>query len=68
MTGAEGVNFITVRIDDKKCKRCYECIRSCPNKALTLEHGIYCHNAYECAYCEVCMDVCEENAIEILEM
>ena len=68
MTGAEGINFITVRIDDKKCKRCYECISSCPNKALTLEHGIYCHNAYGCAYCEVCMDVCEEGALTILDM
>ena len=37
MTGAEGVNFVTVRIDDKKCERCYECIRTCPNKALTLD-------------------------------
>lgn len=28
----------------------------------------FMHNAYECAYCEVCMDVCEVEALEILEM
>ena len=68
MTGAEGINFMTVRIDDKKCERCYECIKACPNKALTLEHGIYCHNAYECSFDEYCMDVCPNEAIEILDM
>lgn len=68
MTGAEGINLCTVKIDDKKCERCYECIRNCPTKALTLERGIYCHNAYSCSYCEVCMDVCPQEAIKILEM
>lgn len=68
MTGAEGINLVTVRIDDKKCQRCYECIRTCPTGALTLEKGIYTHNSYACSYCEVCMDVCPKEAIEILEM
>ena len=64
----EGVNFCTVRIDDKKCNRCYECIELCSTGALTLNQSIFCHNAYECAYCEVCMDVCSEEAIQILKM
>ena len=68
MTGAEGVNFLTVKIDESKCTRCYECIDACTNKALTLDKGIFVHNAYLCAYCEVCMDVCEPECIEILEM
>ena len=68
MTGAEGINFVTVRIDDEKCNRCYECIEVCTNKALTLDKGIFVHNAYQCAYCEVCMDVCTEEAITIKEM
>ena len=68
MTGVEGVNFCTVRIDDKKCSHCLCCVHTCPNGALTLDKGIFVHSAYECAYCEVCMDVCDENAIEILEM
>ena len=63
-----GVNFITIRIDDKQCTRCYTCIESCPTDALSLDKGIFVHNAYECSYDEVCMDVCPENAIKILEM
>lgn len=68
MTGAEGINYVTVRIDDKKCDYCMECINTCPNDALTMEKGIFMHNAYSCAYCEVCMDVCDKEAIKILEM
>ena len=68
MTGVDGVNFCTIRIDDSKCTRCYECVNTCPNHALTLDKGIFVHSAYECAYCEVCMDVCPEECLEILEM
>ena len=63
-----GVNFCTVRIDDSKCTRCYECIKACPTSALSLDKGIFVHSAYECSYCEVCMDVCPNDALEILEM
>ena len=68
MTGSQGINFITVRIDDKKCTRCYDCIKYCPTEALRLDKGIFTHNAYECAYDEVCMDICPERAITIMEM
>ena len=70
MTGVEGVNFCTVRIDSDNCTYCRECVNTCPNKCLTYEESVKCfmHNAYECSYCEVCMDVCEPGALEILEM
>ena len=70
MTGVEGVNFCTVRIDDSKCDYCMECVNTCPNKALTYDSQVkvFMHNAYECSYCEVCMDVCDQEAIKILEM
>ena len=68
MTGAEGVNFVTVRVDSNKCDYCMECIHACPNGALTCEKGIFIHNSYECSYCEYCMDVCPEEALEILNM
>ena len=47
-----------------------ECVNTCPNGALTYDEEVKCfmHNAYECAYCEVCIDVCEVEALEILEM
>lgn len=63
-----GVNFCTVKIDDKKCEHCYECIKGCMTGALTVEKGIFMHNSYECAYCEYCMDCCLNNALQILEM
>ena len=70
MTGAEGVNFVTVRIDDKKCDYCMECVNTCPTGALTYDSQVkvFMHNAYECSYCEVCMDVCDQEAITILDM
>ena len=70
MTGAEGVNFCTVRIDDSKCDYCMECVNTCPNKALTYDGDVkvFMHDAYSCAYCEYCMDVCQYDALTILEM
>ena len=64
-----GINFCTVRIDDKKCTRCMECINTCPTGALAYEAPVcFVHNAYECSYCEVCMDVCPNGALKIMEM
>ena len=70
MTGAEGVNFCTVKVDMTKCTLCMECVHTCPNDALTFDGDVvvFMHSAYECAYCEVCMDVCEPECLEILEM
>ena len=70
MTGIQGVNFCTVKIDDGKCDYCMECVNTCPNGALTYDRSVkvFMHNAYECSYCEVCMDVCDQEAIKILEM
>ena len=62
------VNFVTVRIDDRKCTRCYTCVDECSTGALSLEGVIFCHNAYECSYCESCMMVCQNDAIKILDM
>lgn len=62
------VNFLTVRIDDKRCDYCLECVSVCPNHALTFYKGGFMHNAYECANCEVCMDVCQNDAIKIVDM
>jgi len=62
------INFCTVKIDYDKCTRCLECVNSCPNGALTYYRACFMHNAYECAYCEVCLDVCEPQCIKILDM
>lgn len=52
--------------DVKKCKKCFDCIKHCSTGALTLEKGIFKHNHMKCANCEVCMDVCPSEAIEII--
>ena len=62
------VNFMTVRIDDKACDYCLECVNVCSNGALTFYKGGFMHNGYECANCEVCMDVCPNEAIKIYPM
>ena len=59
------VNFLTVRIDDKKCDYCLECVTSCPSGALTFDK-CFEHNPNECMNCEVCMDVCPNEAIKIM--
>lgn len=70
MTGSQGINFCTVKIDDHKCTYCMECVNTCPTGALTYDRSVkvFMHNAYECSYCEVCMDVCEPEAIKVLDM
>ena len=61
------VNFMTVRIDDKKCDYCLECVNACPSGALTYDK-CFEHNGAECSYCEVCMDLCPNEAINVYPM
>ena len=69
MTGDYGeVNFMTVRIDDKKCIRCLGCVENCPTGALSYYRGHFMHSAYECNYERECEWNCLENAIQILDM
>ena len=63
----EGTLLCTVRIDDKKCSYCLDCVHSCPNDALTWEGDCFQHNPELCTYCELCLDLCNEEALEILE-
>lgn len=62
------VNFHTIEIDYDKCDKCYDCVNCCPTNALTVKDGVFLHNAYECSYCEVCKDVCEQECLEIKDM
>jgi len=59
------VNFMTVRIDDKKCDYCLECVSACPSGALTYDK-CFEHDGSECWYCESCMGLCEQEAIQII--
>ena len=70
MAGAEGINFVTVRVDSNKCDYCLECVNTCPNDALTYDNTVkvFMHNAYECNYEKECEQICKNNAITILDM
>ena len=61
------VNFLTLRIYDKRCTYCLECSSVCPSGALTYDK-CFEHDSSECMNCEVCMDVCEVNALSIMEV
>ena len=60
-----GVPYVMLQVNDKKCDYCLECTIVCPSGALTYDH-CFEHNPTECMNCEVCMDVCEHDAIKIM--
>ena len=57
--------YMTVRIDDKKCDYCLDCTSVCSTGALTYDK-CFEHDSDKCANCEVCMDICEQEAIKII--
>ena len=60
-----GQFYVLLQIDDKRCDYCLECVTSCPSGALTFDK-CFEHNPNECMNCEVCMDVCPNDAIRIM--
>ena len=67
MTGAEGINFNTIRIDSEKCNYCMKCIINCQYDALTYDsYGkVFMHNPNHCSYDKKCEKICNNNAIKI---
>lgn len=59
-----GIPYVTLQVDDTKCNYCLECTVVCPGNALTYDK-CFEHNPSECMNCEVCMDVCPQQAIKI---
>ena len=63
-------NMIIITIDYDKCQgsECAECIDICPMKILLLDGDkVTVVNPEECSLCEVCMDVCPEESIEVID-
>ena len=60
--------FPQIRIDEKRCDACEECVKVCPKKILgTVENRIEVRNLTDCTLCEDCVDACpvDPPAIEI---
>ncbi|MBU0607858.1 MAG: response regulator [Armatimonadetes bacterium] len=48
-----------------KCKRCYNCVRSCPAKAIRVQSGQAYVMAERCIGCGNCIRVCAQNAKQV---
>ncbi|MCE5239213.1 response regulator [bacterium] len=48
-----------------KCKRCYNCVRSCPAKAIRVQSGQAWVMAERCIGCGNCLRVCAQNAKQV---
>jgi signal transduction histidine kinase/CheY-like chemotaxis protein/Fe-S-cluster-containing hydrogenase component 2 len=48
-----------------KCRRCYNCVRSCPAKAIRVQSGQAWVMAERCIGCGNCITVCAQNAKQI---
>ena len=59
-----GVPLVSVRIDDKRCTYCLECVTVCPSGAITYDK-CFEHDPQECWNCESCMS-CPNEAITVL--
>jgi signal transduction histidine kinase/iron only hydrogenase large subunit-like protein len=59
------MRFDVVRTIEKKCRRCYNCVRFCPAKAIRVEKGQAIVVPERCIGCGNCVKVCTQNAKEI---
>jgi two-component system, NtrC family, sensor kinase len=48
-----------------KCRRCYNCVRSCPAKAIRVQGGQACVIEERCIGCGNCLRVCAQNAKQV---
>ncbi len=59
------MSFDVVRTIENKCRRCYNCVRQCPAKAIRVEKGQAVVIPERCIGCGNCVRVCTQNAKEI---
>ena len=59
--------MVTLEHKTYKCTQCYDCVKYCSGKALKYCEGVIIFYSDNCALCEVCMDVCDNNAIKVKE-
>ena len=49
-----------------KCMQCMECIKLCPEGALSCDEGVYIISKDYCTFCGKCVDVCVNEAMKII--
>lgn len=56
-----------IHVDNKRCEKCYNCVRACPPKAMQVrakkDFPVVDHDA--CILCYCCVEVCPERALEV---
>ncbi|NIR16831.1 DNA-directed RNA polymerase subunit D [Candidatus Bathyarchaeota archaeon] len=60
--------FPQIKIDEKRCDACEECVKVCPKRVLLkVEKKIEVRNLIDCSLCEDCVDACPADppAIEV---
>ena len=58
--------MITLSINTEVCTECMECTECCSTGAVYYQDGFQFDNQ-KCSYCEVCMDVCPEQCLKVVE-
>ena len=48
-----------------KCSQCLDCVTYCSGKALSYHEGVFTYSPDNCTLCEICMDVCDSEAIMV---
>ena len=56
-----------VEFDQEKCTYCHECADKCPRNIIKIENDekIYVTDNLECILCQLCVEVCEDDAVEV---
>ena len=49
------------------CDGCGSCARACPSGAVAID-GVWTMDAGKCIFCMECMDVCDKNALSLVDM
>ena len=61
----------SIKIDPSKCTGCGKCIDACPREVFELTGGkatLKRDKIYDCILCNLCEQVCEQNAIKVLHV
>lgn len=62
-----GNQFYSVEVDFNACTLCKACAVLCPRKCFTIDSASFNINSQACSGCGLCVDVCMEGAVGVIE-